>query len=70
MSRFDLSCALCGNERPGQVVSSWIRWADARPGQEYTAAPRCTDRRACRDRVESAGEAWDVLDAEPRAARP
>lgn len=54
------TCVLC-NASSDDVRIEVIRWkAIPRP---WTAEPRCHDRTACRNRVEAAGQAWDVEDA-------
>ena len=54
-----LLCDICGHRsldvRPGLVA-----WKD--PAQPYAAVDRCEDVRACRARVEAAGDEWPVLE--------
>ncbi len=57
-------CLICGER--GLTLTGVIRWKTGRP--EYTAGPRCADRAACRQRVETAGEEWDVADEQEGAA--
>lgn len=69
MTRPDTACVLCGDDTSGVRVSL-VCWKNART-DPYTALPRCTDRRACRDRVEHSGDRWlveDPSDAQGRTA--
>lgn len=70
MSRRPDPCALCGWDREPDVRPGLVRWAEPRGRLSVTAAPRCSDRAACRLRVESAGGTWDVDDARPREEDP
>lgn len=59
-------CLICGDGRDTRFAL--VRWKTGQP--EYTSGPRCRDRAACRERVEAAGETWDVADEiEAAAAR-
>ena len=64
MSRFE-ACVVCGAEAPTRFLL--IRWASGDP--LFTAGPRCIDRKACRERVEAAGETWEVVEAVGDVAR-
>jgi hypothetical protein len=56
-------CAVCGHDRRADLEASWVRWLSS--GRErHEAATRCTDRSACRARVEAADDEWWPIDAE------
>jgi hypothetical protein len=56
-------CGLCGYESDQEVRMGFVRWTEpGDPPRPFGAMPRCTDRAACRARVERAGEAWEVAD--------
>lgn len=56
-----LSCVLCGDTSPN-VRTGLIAWQQPIGRDVFTSAPRCTDKVACRARVEALGEAWEVMD--------
>jgi hypothetical protein len=53
------SCALCGDTNSGVRVGL-VEWLDPIEGQRWSAVPRCTDRKGCRERVKASGEQWEV----------
>ena len=58
----ETTCLLCGATGK-DVAIGLVRWADPVGRDVFGSIPRCRDKAACRDRVEAAGEQWDVLDA-------
>lgn len=58
------ACLLCGHT-DAEVRMGLVRWADpAENGRVFDAIPRCTDRIACRARVEDENhEPWPLVDA-------
>ncbi len=62
----DKTCLLCG-ATSHDVVIGLIRWSEPVGRDRFTAAPRCRDKAACRDRVEANGDRWEVQDPERSA---
>jgi hypothetical protein len=57
----DLSCALCGHTDP-YVKVGLVEWREPIDGQRWSAVARCLDRKTCRERVEAAGEPWELVE--------
>lgn len=53
------TCLLCGITS-NDVSVSLVAWIEPVGRDRYGAMPRCKDVWACRGRVESTGERWDV----------
>lgn len=62
-------CLLCGNDRLTEVRVSLARWRDPNP-YLYSTIPRCSDRAACRERVELLGDDWPVIDPGEHSMTP
>ena len=56
------TCLLCGDS--GSVRMARAKWRTGRPvgGRMWEAIPRCTDRAACRERIEALGERWPLVE--------
>ena len=67
MTHRDTTCLLCG-VISGDVKVGLIAWRNPIGRDRFTAAPRCRDKMSCRDRVEAAGDSWD-LEERPVSAR-
>jgi hypothetical protein len=60
-----LACVLCGSET-GPTRMQLVEWTEPIEGEIWSTVPRCTDRLACRSRVELENdEQWPVNDRTP-----
>lgn len=59
MTHQDNTCLLCGTQN-NDVRMGLIAWSNPIGRDRFTAAPRCRDKMSCRDRVEAAGDSWDL----------
>lgn len=58
-----VECALCGRTGAG-IERALVHWIEALPGMSWAHVPRCTDRPACRARVEGSGQSWPLVETD------
>jgi hypothetical protein len=56
-------CAICGNTDRRDLRWRIAHWRDAEPGMAYENVGACSDREACRARVEANGETWPLVES-------
>lgn len=61
MSRFR-PCLLCGTT-DSATEAAMVEWAEPIGSTIWARLDRCTDRAACRQRLEAGGHPWEVRDA-------
>lgn len=70
MSQKPGDCVLCGSET-AETRMQLVEWCEPVGTQRWSVIPRCTDRTACRARVEDVlGEAWPIADGTPARDHP
>jgi hypothetical protein len=63
----ETTCLLCGITSH-DVTTGLVAWKNPIGRDRFAAIPKCRDKVACRDRVEAAGEPWE-LEERPVSAK-
>ncbi|HEY8819557.1 MAG TPA: hypothetical protein VIM25_12165 [Candidatus Limnocylindrales bacterium] len=70
MSHTD-ACVLCGNDVGTAVRMQLVEWREPIGKETWSYIPRCSEPKACRDRVENVlGEPWPLDGDTPATAKP
>jgi hypothetical protein len=59
-------CALCGHADRRNLRYALAHWREAEPGMAYEHIQACSDRAACRARVEQQGDVWPLIETNER----
>jgi len=71
MSPHSSACVLCGHDVATEVRMAMVEWREPISKEIWSTVPRCIDRAACRQRVETVlREPWPVADGTPDSVIP